>query len=118
MKTRTLLRLDSLSRRIAILLWMSLEATGLAAPTGREAEAKQIAWMAGFHGGLVVHVGCGDGRLTAALRLAENCVVHGLDADAKNIEAARATIRTLGLYGPVSVMRWSGRRLPYVDNLV
>ena len=29
----------------------------------------------------------------------------------------RAAIRSLGLYGPVSVMHWSGKKLPYVDNL-
>jgi len=88
-----------------------------AAPTGKEDEAKQIASLAGFHGGLVIHVGCGEGKLTAALRLADNCVVQGLDANAKNVEAARAAIRSLGLYGPVSVMHWSGKKLPYVDNL-
>ena len=34
----------------------------------------------GVPGGLVVHLGCGDGRLTAAFRAAEQYVVHGLDA--------------------------------------
>jgi outer membrane protein assembly factor BamB len=78
-------------------------------------DAKQIAAVTGFRGGLVVHVGCGDGKLTAALHLADNCVVQGLDAD---VTAARKHIQSLGLYGPVSVMRWSGQKLPYVDNLV
>ncbi|MHC4510522.1 MAG: hypothetical protein ACYTAO_16470, partial [Planctomycetota bacterium] len=39
---------------------------------GREnspsAQAKEIFDMAGVQGGIVVHLGCGDGRLTAALR--------------------------------------------------
>ena len=70
-----------------------------------------------FHGGLIVHVGCGDGQLTAALRLADNCVVQGLEADAKRVETARAAIRASGVYGPVSVVPWNGKRLPYVDNL-
>ena len=78
-----------------------------AAPTGKEGEAKQIATLAGFHGGLVIHVGCGDGNLTAALRLADNCVVQGLEADAKKVDVARAAIRSLGLYGPVSILRWN-----------
>jgi outer membrane protein assembly factor BamB len=80
-------------------------------------EAQQIASLAGFHGGLVIHVGCGDGKLTAALRLADNCVVQGVEADAKRVDTARAAIRALGVYGPVSIMHWSGKRLPYVDNL-
>jgi len=88
-----------------------------AAMARAEDDAKQIASLTGFRGGLVVHVGCGDGKLTAALRLADSCVVQGLDASAKNVETARAAIRSLGLYGPVSVMQWSGKKLPYVDNL-
>ena len=31
-------------------------------------EARQILAATGVKGGLVVHIGCGDGRLTAALR--------------------------------------------------
>jgi len=69
-------------------------------------------------GGLVVHVGCGDGKLTAALRANDAFLVHGLDADAANVAAARKYIQSLGLYGPVSVERWSGGVLPYADNLV
>jgi len=80
-------------------------------------EAKHIASLAGFHGGLVLHVGCGNGELTAALRLAESCVVQGLETDAKRVETARSAIRASGAYGPVSVIHWSGGRLPYVDNL-
>ena len=71
-------------------------------------EARQIASLTGFHGGLVIHVGCGDGQLTAALRLADNCVVQGLETDAARVEAARAVIRGRGVYGPVSVIRCRG----------
>ncbi|MEA3367326.1 MAG: PQQ-binding-like beta-propeller repeat protein, partial [Planctomycetota bacterium] len=84
-------------------------------------EARQILKAAGVRGGLVVHVGCGSaqpGELTAALRAGDAYVVHGLDTDPATVEAARATIRSLGLYGPVSVDRFDGRRLPYIDNLV
>ena len=80
-------------------------------------EAEQIASLAGFHGGLVIHIGCGDGQLTAALRLTDNCVVQGLEVDPKGVERARAAIRVTGQYGPVSVIHWSGKKLPYVDNL-
>ena len=95
-------------------VWHLAVGLALAAPAD---EAQQIASLAGFHGGLAVHVGCGDGQLTAALRLADNCVVQGLEADAKRVETARATIRARGLYGPVSVLYWNGKTLPYVDNL-
>ena len=84
----------------------------------RAQDAAQILQASGVNRGLIVHVGCGDGRLTAALRGNEDCVVHGLDADAANISKARAHIQSLGLYGKVSVEHWTGDRLPYADNLV
>jgi outer membrane protein assembly factor BamB len=86
--------------------------------SGAETEAKQILDAAGFTGGLVVHVGCGNGKLTAALRTADNILVHGLDTSAKNITAARKHISSLGLYGKVSVERLGAQRLPYADNMV
>ena len=78
--------------------------------------AKTILDATGVRGGLVVHVGCGDGKLTAALRVNDSYVVHGLDADAANVAAARTHIASLGLTGKVSVDR-AGGRLPYIDNL-
>ena len=82
------------------------------------AHAREIQDATGVKGGLIVHVGCGDGTLTAALRTSDGFIVHGLDTDAANIAAARQHIQSLGLYGPVSVETWSGKRLPYADNLV
>ena len=78
--------------------------------------AERIIEAAGVEGGLVVHVGCDDGRLTAALRAGESYLVHGLDTSAENVERSRKFLRSLGLYGDVSVDRFEGNRLPYVDN--
>ena len=69
-------------------------------------------------GGVIVHVGCGDGKLTAALCAGESYLVQGLDTDAKNVRQARAHIQSLDLYGRVSVNRFDGKRLPYIDNMV
>lgn len=82
------------------------------------AAAKQILQETGIQGGLVVHLGCGDGKLTAALRAGDSHLVHGLDADPQNVESARRYVQSLGLYGKVSIDRMSGDRLPYIDNLV
>ncbi|MDP6635154.1 MAG: PQQ-binding-like beta-propeller repeat protein [Phycisphaerae bacterium] len=81
-------------------------------------DADQILSETGVKGGLIVHFGCGDGKLTAALRAGESYIVHGLDADAKSVSAARKHIRKLGLYGKVSAELHSGAKLPYIDNLV
>jgi len=117
MHTIECFRTTSLSLRIVSVLGMLFATTVATALAGPADEAEQIASLAGFHGGLVIHVGCGDGKLTAALRLADNCVVQGLQSDAKRVETARAAIRATGLYGPVSVIHWHGKKLPYVDNL-
>ncbi|MHC4110445.1 MAG: class I SAM-dependent methyltransferase, partial [Planctomycetota bacterium] len=80
--------------------------------------AKQILDTTGVKGGLVIHTGCGDGKLTAALRVNDRYLVQGLDRDTKNIQKAREYIQSLGIYGKVSVDHFDGQRLPYVDNLV
>ena len=80
--------------------------------------AGQILDATGVTGGLIVHVGCGDGRLTAALGASGRCLVRGLDASEPNVTAARSQIRSVGLYGRVSVRQWDAERLPYGDNLV
>jgi len=108
----------------ACLRAAAVAALGMAIPHGPagaaepSAQAQQILDAAGVKGGLVVHLGCGDGTLTAALHASDSYVVHGLDADAANVEKACAHIRSLGLYGKVSVDLLAGNRLPYADSLV
>jgi outer membrane protein assembly factor BamB len=95
-------------------------ALGLApqAALAAEPSAAQILQATGVQGGLVVHLGCGDGRLTAALHVSDQYVVQGLDESAENVRKARATIRSQGVYGEVSAEQWKGPRLPYAENLV
>ena len=101
---------------LALVLWPVPPAEGEA--SGAAPAARRILQAAGVKGGLVVYVGCGDGKLTAALRASDGFLIHGLARDPATVEKARATIRRKGLYGPVSVDRFDGRRLPYADNLV
>ena len=86
-----------------------------------QAAARSILAGAGVTGGLVVYVGCGDPdgpALAAALGAGEGFLVHALEADDRHVEAARRHVQALKLYGKVSVDRWDGTALPYVDNLV
>jgi outer membrane protein assembly factor BamB len=87
--------------------------------------AKEVLKTAGVQGGIVVHLGCGDGKLTAALRVSDCYTIHGLEADAAKVAEARRYIQAQGLYGPVSVEQYSpqdafrqGSVLPYTDNLI
>ena len=101
-------------------LWAALAGV-LAWPTslwaGPAEEAQKLLSASGVKGGLVVHLGCGDGNLTAALHANDSYIVHGLDADVKNVETARRNIQSLGVYGKVSVEQLTGKSLPYADNL-
>ena len=99
-------------------LYIFVGSLALAAADDSAIEANRLLANSGIKGGLVVHLGCGDGKLTAALRVNGSFIVQGLDADTKSIAAARQHIQSLGLYGTVSVEKWAGDRLPYADNLV
>jgi len=81
-------------------------------------QAKQILDTTGIKGGLIVHIGAGVGKLTAALRASDSYTVHGLEADPAKVAEARSYIQTRGIYGPVSVEQYSGAALPYTDNLI
>jgi len=94
---------------------------GLAVLLGGTAVAEnvgEIVEQSGVQGGLVVHLGCGDGKTTAALKSNGAFMVHGLDPDAALVEKARRELLAKGEYGPVSFAQWTGDRLPYIDNFV
>ena len=92
-------------------------AAGLCAASAQE-EATSILQASGVKAGLIVHLGCGDGELTAAMCAGGDYLVQGLTVDRETVRRARASIREKGVYGSVSVCRFDGRHLPYADNLI
>ena len=80
------------------------------------AAARQVLEAAGVRGGLVVHLGCGDGQLTAELRASESFLVQGLDTSAEKVAAARQHVAERGLYGEVTARQFDGKRLPFADG--
>ena len=101
----------------ALTVLTILSSSTYARPTTKQ-QAGKILQQCNIKGGLIVQVGCGNGRLTAALGADERYLVHGLERDAAKVTEARRYIRELGLYGRVSVTTWSGTHLPYAENLV
>ena len=102
-----------------IVLWISCAlSVAIAQSETYDEKAKQILDATNVEGGLIVHIGCSEGKLTAKLRANDSYLVHGLGTEAKNVEKAREYIKSLGIYGPVSIEHLNGKRLPYVDNLV
>jgi outer membrane protein assembly factor BamB len=82
----------------------------------RAADAKALLKQSGVRGGLVVDLGCTDGRFAAALRANSGTIVHALVHGP--VDAVREQVAALGAYGPVSVHRQRSGRLPYADGVV
>ena len=103
----------SMKRLVLVLAVTMMTAALSSAETGIE-----IIDTSGIKGGLVVHLGCGDGKLTAELRINDRYLVHGLDGNAENIHKAQEHLSQLGVYGVITVDRWIQAELPYIDNMV
>jgi len=101
-----------------IFVCLGLLFSGMTFGASPDEQARDIIKDTGFSGGLIVHLGCGDGKLTAALHKGDAYVVHGLDGEMCNVARARDYIQGLGIYGVVSVDRIADKHLPYIDNLV
>jgi len=99
----------------AVLVLLALPGVS-AAPQADE--ARRILELSGVTGGFVVHLGAGDGALTAALRAGDSFQVQGLDRDAARVDRARDHLRSKGLYGPAAVDRLPDNRLPVIDGMV
>ena len=94
------------------------DSTTRADDSAAENQAARILRECEFQGGLIVHVGCGDGRLTAAFGAGHGRLVQGLARNARALELARRQVKAAGLYGHVSIDRLPDSRLPYADNMV
>jgi outer membrane protein assembly factor BamB len=84
----------------------------------RVTSAHELLDRAGVRGGLVVHIGCGQGTLLAKLQAGDGYLLHGLDTGPGEIEAARTSLLSKGLYGKISVDVFDGQHLPYAENTV
>jgi outer membrane protein assembly factor BamB len=101
-----------------VLCLLAIVCTQGCSPNSPADQAKNILEKSGIKGGFVVHINCGEGILTEALKVNDRYLVHGLDAALENVLKARRYIESKREYGPISVDRLSGDRLPYKDNLV
>jgi len=72
----------------------------------------------GIKGGIIVQVGCKDGKSLANLLVNDRFLVHGLDVDANLIAEVRDYLLSEHLYGKVSAAMYDGKNLPYTDNLI
>jgi len=107
------------SRLLSAVALLALAAQSWAQNLDRQTlPAQEIVKASGIKGGLVVHMGSGDGTITADLFANDRYVVHGLYGTRHNVGGAREHIRQRNLYGKVSVQQWAHNYLPYADNTV
>ncbi|MEF8788425.1 MAG: PQQ-binding-like beta-propeller repeat protein, partial [Planctomycetota bacterium] len=116
--TRSMVQKIAAAALLSAFILASSAALPAEGGSGARSRAQKILQQAGARGGLVVHVGCSDGRLTAALRANDSYVVQGLDKDADDVQKTRELLAERGLYGEASAVQWRGQHLPYVNNLV
>jgi outer membrane protein assembly factor BamB len=81
-------------------------------------DAANILKASGIKGGIVVHIGPGDGSLTTALRSSPAFQIQGLDTNPQRVQSLRKQLQANGLNGPIAMESFDGKTLPYVDNLV
>ena len=103
--------------RFAFFAGLCLVLSGLSQDLRAES-AREILDESGVTGGLIVHIGCGDGKLTAALGAGEGYIVQGLDTSTSNVDKARKYFNDKGLNGKVTARAYDGKTLPYRGNVV
>ncbi len=118
------MRCETIRRRT----WLGCVGIGLLAGAGWAASPPDVAEPAetaaaiyeasGVRGGLVVHVPCGDGQLTAALHAGPSYLVQGLDPDPEQVRRTRQRMAEQGLAGRVVIDRLPASHLPYLDQVV
>lgn len=106
------------SWRLGLVPWILIACLPKTCLADAQSEAKAIIKQSGVPAGFFVHLGAGDGRVTAALRVNDATQVHGLLTSDADLSDVRQRVLTTGRYGSISFDRLEGIELPYVDNLV
>ena len=117
MKNQAVVSQSLIATIIAIMCIPIIFGTGCSQGTPED-QAEIILQKSGIRGGIIVHVNCGDGVLTEKLKANDSYLVQGLDPEAENVQKAREFIASRQEYGPISIDRLTGNRLPYTDNMI
>ncbi len=88
---------------VFLLVSFTAPAGSISAGEDSDTFAEKVLAETVIQGGLVVHLGSGDGKLTAALGPTEACRVHRLDPSFENVVKLRGRFREQGLLGSITV---------------
>ena len=64
-------------KRSSVFLMAAVLSVSMIPTLALAESASELLELSGIKGGLVVHLGCGDGKLTAQLRAGDQYFVHG-----------------------------------------
>jgi outer membrane protein assembly factor BamB len=104
-------------KRLGLLLGLCLLILTTSLPLLAAETVEEVVQQSGFEGGVVLHLGCGDGSLMGEIHtLAPNSLLHGLESDMILFWTAQKQLYDSGLYGPVTVAYWDEETIPFVSN--
>ena len=101
------------NKHLALYLAMACTTGGLRADT-----AEALLTRADIAGGIILHIGSGDGELSNALYTRENTRVYGLETSPEKVHRARQNAYTKGLSGKVTYSQWDGKTLPFNQHFI
>jgi len=99
-----------------LVVFVVLGAAGKPA-LGRCSPVEQLE-ASGVKGGVAVIVGPVEPGQLIALPQEPQWLIQVLEARDQRVDALRRALRQAGLYGRISVRRFDGKQLPYIDDLV
>ncbi len=108
----------SFPTKLLFAVWMTACTVSVAFPAEPAERAEEVLEAAKVTGGWIVHLGCGDGTMTAELSQDGRFLVQGLTTDPEVVRKARETVQKAGVYGRVTIRRLGADRLPYVHHVV
>ncbi|MCH2209051.1 MAG: PQQ-binding-like beta-propeller repeat protein [Lentisphaerales bacterium] len=80
--------------------------------------ANELLKKADFSGGVILHIGSGNGELSNDLYQSENTLVYGLEKSAEKVQNARAKAYEEGISGKVTYSQWNSEFLPFAQNFI
>ena len=80
--------------------------------------ATELLKKANFPGGVILHIGSGNGKLSNDLYQSENTLVYGLEKSHERVRTARNKAYEKGISGKVTYSQWDGKFLPFPQNFI
>jgi outer membrane protein assembly factor BamB len=102
-----------LKKSLIIYLALVISTSSLMADT-----ASDLLQKIKFSGGVILHIGSGNGELSNSLYKSKNTLIYGLEKSASKITKARNAAYDQGISGKVTYSQWNSEFLPFAQNFI